>query len=176
MSMKIYIAGTHIYSPSFYAELHRCIHRDIRNKEVIALLPDEKSTKRSSSVYKVNIELIKQCDGIIADVNPYRGELEPDSGTVFEIGFAKALNKQIVFILEDLRTVKEKMNDSSFGCYQVGQVWRDNDGDFIENYHLPLNSVLFHAADQIVSTMEEAFGYFQQLGNLSTTAKTSNSE
>ena len=46
-------------------------------------------------IYEANIELIRSCDAVIANVAPFRNELEPDSGTVFEIGFATALGKPV---------------------------------------------------------------------------------
>jgi nucleoside 2-deoxyribosyltransferase len=38
--------------------------------------------------------MIKQCDAVFANLMPFRGT-EPDSGTVFEVGFAIALDKLV---------------------------------------------------------------------------------
>jgi len=42
-----------------------------------------------------NLRRIRACDGLIANLVAFRG-LEPDSGTVFEMGFAVALGKPVV--------------------------------------------------------------------------------
>lgn len=46
-------------------------------------------------IYEGNVARIRACDGLIANLGPFRG-LEPDSGTVFEVGFAVALGKPVV--------------------------------------------------------------------------------
>ncbi|RYF05855.1 MAG: nucleoside 2-deoxyribosyltransferase, partial [Comamonadaceae bacterium] len=46
-------------------------------------------------IYEGNVRLIQQADGVIANLQPFRG-LEPDSGTVFEVGYAVALGKPVV--------------------------------------------------------------------------------
>ena len=46
-------------------------------------------------IYQGNVARIRACDGVIANLGPFRG-LEPDSGTVFEVGFAIALGKTVV--------------------------------------------------------------------------------
>ena len=51
--------------------------------------------ERARRIYEGNIALIRQADGVIANLMDFRG-LEPDSGTVFEVGFAVALGKPVV--------------------------------------------------------------------------------
>lgn len=46
-------------------------------------------------IYEGNIRLIQQADGVAANLEAFRG-LEPDSGTVFEVGYAVALGKPVV--------------------------------------------------------------------------------
>lgn len=46
-------------------------------------------------IYESNVARIRDCDGVIANLGPFRG-LEPDSGTVFEVGYAIALGKPVV--------------------------------------------------------------------------------
>ena len=49
----------------------------------------------AESIYKANIAIIKRSSAVLANVAPFRNKLEPDSGTVFEIGFAAALGKPV---------------------------------------------------------------------------------
>ena len=46
-------------------------------------------------IYEGNIQRIREADGVIANLMSFRGH-EPDSGTVFEVGFAAALGKPVV--------------------------------------------------------------------------------
>lgn len=46
---------------------------------------------------------IRAAAGVLADLQPFRNELEPDSGTVFEVGFACALGKPVAAVLPDTR-------------------------------------------------------------------------
>ncbi len=43
----------------------------------------------------VNENLIRSCDAVIANLTPFRG-VSADVGTVFEVGFAHALNKRVL--------------------------------------------------------------------------------
>jgi nucleoside 2-deoxyribosyltransferase len=45
-------------------------------------------------IYRENIKLIERADGVMANLNPFRGT-EPDSGTAFEVGYAVALGKPV---------------------------------------------------------------------------------
>jgi nucleoside 2-deoxyribosyltransferase len=51
--------------------------------------------ERAQRIYDGNVRLIREADGVIANLVPFRGH-EPDSGTVFEVGFATALGKPVV--------------------------------------------------------------------------------
>jgi len=46
-------------------------------------------------IYDGNIALLQRADGVVANLEAFRG-LEPDSGTVFEVGYAIALGKPVV--------------------------------------------------------------------------------
>jgi nucleoside 2-deoxyribosyltransferase len=52
---------------------------------------DDESAQR---IYEGNIALIRSADGLMANLASFRGA-EPDSGTVFEVGFAIALGKPV---------------------------------------------------------------------------------
>ncbi|APW38417.1 hypothetical protein RD110_15445 [Rhodoferax koreense] len=45
-------------------------------------------------IYEGNIALIREADAVLANLQDFRGH-EPDSGTVFEVGFAVALGKPV---------------------------------------------------------------------------------
>ena len=74
---------------------------------------------------------------MLANLNPFRGS-EPDSGTVFEIGYAIALGKRVVGYLEDARSQTEKFAGSDRSKGRIV----DHNGFSIENFGLPVNLML----------------------------------
>ena len=56
----------------------------------------------SRHLFAENTHRIREADGVLADLRPFRGELEPDSGTVFEVGYAHALGKPVAGVLPSL--------------------------------------------------------------------------
>ncbi len=46
-------------------------------------------------ISQANEELIRSCDGVLANLSPFRGP-SADPGTLFEVGFARALGKPII--------------------------------------------------------------------------------
>ena len=57
--------------------------------------PQASDDERAQRIYEGNIERIRKADGVLANLIAFRGH-EPDSGTVFEAGFAIALGKPVV--------------------------------------------------------------------------------
>ncbi len=82
-----------------------------------------------------NIELIKSCDIVIANLSPFRGP-EPDSGTVWEVGFAQALGKRVIGYCTDGRDLKTKTRDM-LGLSESSD--RDAQGLEIEDFGLTHN-------------------------------------
>lgn len=54
---------------------------------------------------------IRRANVIIADVSPFRGP-EPDSGTIFEIGYAAALGHQVILFSTDQRSIRQRLVDA----------------------------------------------------------------
>lgn len=50
--------------------------------------------ERARRIYEGNLQRLRDADGVLANLADFRG-LEPDSGTVFEVGFAAALGKPV---------------------------------------------------------------------------------
>ncbi len=87
-----------------------------------------------------NIELIKSCNIVIANLSPFRGP-EPDSGTVWEVGFAQALGKQVVGYCVDNRDLITKTQDM-LGLSESSE--RDAQGLEIEDFGLTHNLMYSH--------------------------------
>lgn len=139
---KIYLAGPDVFKkdPVEYGKRLK----DICNKHGLqGLFPldneldlDNYSPKIAAKmIQQSNIELIKSCDGVVANLNSFRG-CEPDSGTVWEVGFATGLEKKVIGYTDDLRTLKEKTIES-LKLDKDSQ--RDNEDLLIEDFGLSHN-------------------------------------
>jgi nucleoside 2-deoxyribosyltransferase len=108
---KIYLAGPTVFfreSEAAFADLERlCRARDLN--PVRPAEPVDSSGQvlggaaAARYLFEQNTLRIRAASGVLADLRPFRGELEPDSGTVFEVGFAHALGKPVAAVLADDR-------------------------------------------------------------------------
>jgi len=94
--------------------------------------------------------MIKNADYVLANLNSFRG-FEPDSGTVFEVGFATALGKTVVGYSSDIRPMIERLRE--YQSLDIEQT-TDKDGLIVENFGLPNNLMFGHII--LASTPEEA--------------------
>jgi len=100
---RVYLAGPDVFRPDgaqVFAQLAAACTR----LGLVAVPPSDGNLPagfqgdddaRAQRIYADNIALIRGCHGVIANLAPFRG-LEPDSGTVFEVGFAVALGLPVV--------------------------------------------------------------------------------
>lgn len=150
---KIYIAGFDVFKPNSI-EIGKTYKLTCKEYGYEGLYPLDNEIDTSWSkevarefIYTKNIELIHQADIVIANANPFRGD-ELDSGTAFEIGYAKALNKQVILYMDDTRAYKEKLT-----CKKTESV--DEQGMFIEDFNFPLN-LMFSDCFIVQGGFEEA--------------------
>ena len=104
----------------------------------------------ATTIREANIDMIKNADCILANLSPFR-RFEPDSGTVFEMGFASALGKLVVGYSSDTRPMIERLRDHQSLPYEQ---MTDDDGIMVENFGLPNNLMFGHIV--LASTPEEA--------------------
>lgn len=100
-------------------------------------------------IYRANIGLIRQADLVMANLNPFRG-LEPDSGTVFEVGYATALGKP-VWVYTD-------QGDSLVAQAAVGQKegrYLDAQGYTVEDFGMNLNLMIACSAHVVIGDARE---------------------
>ena len=94
---RIYLAGPDVFRPD--AALHFALLSAAC--ETLGLEPvvpfDESITAATTpqSIYEANMQKLRSADGVVANLAPFRGA-EPDSGTVFEVGVAAALDLPVV--------------------------------------------------------------------------------
>ncbi|MGB5964203.1 MAG: nucleoside 2-deoxyribosyltransferase [Sulfurimonadaceae bacterium] len=92
----------------------------------------------AKTIREANVKLIEECDIVMANLNPFRG-LEPDSGTVYEVGYATALGKKVYAYALDRRPMiervhqQQKLSDDATLC---------QDGKIIEDFGLSHNLMM----------------------------------
>lgn len=112
--LKIYLAGPDVFEKDAVQqgkELKRLCYQ----YGFEGLFPLDNEIKTEGTPYEVakairdaNIRLIHDADIILANLNPFRG-LEPDSGTIYEVGYATALGKKVYAYAEDRRPMIERI-------------------------------------------------------------------
>nr|WP_198983776.1 nucleoside 2-deoxyribosyltransferase [Herbaspirillum sp. ASV7] len=96
---RIYMAGPDVFMRD-YAQHKAHIRQWCAELGLVALCPgDDEVTGESKGevarrIYEINIALIDSADYVVANVRDFRGH-EPDSGTVFEIGYAIGRGKKV---------------------------------------------------------------------------------
>lgn len=83
-------------------------------------------------IAKANRELIHDCDAVIANLTPFRGP-SADPGTVWEVGYAAALNKIVLGYTSDGRKYIDRVNN--------GAGW-DGHGHMVEDFDLNDNLMI----------------------------------
>ena len=84
-------------------------------------------------ICNANIAMIKRCDGVLANLNAFRGA-EPDSGTAFEVGMAVALGKPVWAYFEANGSLRDQIEHDAAGF--------DAQGFQVEDFGLPRNLML----------------------------------
>ena len=88
---------------------------------------------RARMICTMNIAMIQRCDAVLANLNLFRG-LEPDSGTVFEVGMAVALNKPVWVYFDPVESLRDYVPHDAEGY--------DAEGFLVEDFSLPRNLML----------------------------------
>lgn len=143
-----YLAGPDVFLPDGN-DTYSSFRRNIKSADFKLLSPMDSglslpdgmpANEQAMAIYNANIELIKQCDAVLANVNDFRGP-DPDSGTAFEIGYAAAIGKDIYLYTKDTRPMCEKIKHHGTGIC--------DDGWMIEDFGLPVNLMLACASKKI---------------------------
>jgi len=114
------------------------------------LTPLDNESSDPGEIYDANISFIEKCDAVLANVCPLHGT-EPDSGTIFEIGYAKHLNKVII-------TYSNPSIDSYKDRIEAYVNKYPNEGQHFlpEPFGLKQNLMISKSADSEVATFVDA--------------------
>ena len=96
---RIYLAGPDVFRPDAREHFVR-LTAACGAAGLAALLPADGNEELSSEapekqIYEANMQRLRGADGVVANLASFRG-MEPDSGTVFEVGAAIALGIPVV--------------------------------------------------------------------------------
>lgn len=108
-------------------------------------------------IYRSNLDLIRSCDALLANLMPFRNPLEPDSGTVFELGMAVALGKPVAGFVADSTKRYEHKVAHHCGLQRApdGSAWDQVFGFMIEEFAQPMNLMLARATP-LFETFDDA--------------------
>lgn len=131
----------------------------------IELLPDTDAASKHRNALCIrlaNEAMIARCDALIANLSPFRGN-EPDCGTAYECGFARALGKPVLNYTDNCSEQTARYRDFDFGA-------EANDGRYayteVEDFALPFNLMMYGDDYPVFTDFESALRYFakQQKG------------
>jgi len=100
---RIYLAGPDVFFPDS-ARIFETLRAHCARLGLQGVVPSDGGLSAgfqgsgevlAQRICESNIALIRGADGVAANLASFRGQ-EPDSGTVFEVGFAVALGKPVV--------------------------------------------------------------------------------
>lgn len=148
---RIYMAGPDVFQPD-YARHKARIKQWCAELGLVALCPgdDEVSGADKAEVarriYEINIALIDSADYVVANVCDFRGH-EPDSGTVFEIGYAVGRGKKVWGYNTPAQDLLSQVPQGAPGYCRQGML--------IEDFGLPRNLMLVHAAELVQGDLRD---------------------
>lgn len=154
---KIYLAGFDVFRPD--AQQYGALLKTLCEKYGFeGLYPLDNSVPRNLTtletarwIYRANIALIEESDIVMANVNLFRGA-EPDSGTIFEVGYATALNKPVWVYTDQSRSLVQQVV-----AHKVPgtRSYVDNLGYTVEDFGLNLNLMIACSAHVVVGSAED---------------------
>ena len=153
---RIYLAGPDVFAEDAAARFARleslCAGRRLHgvrpSDEGVAALRAAGMNPRdmAARICAANIAHVRACDAVLANLAPFRGDTEPDSGTVFEVGLAVALGKPVAVYLpqahEDLAARIERLYGVRASLTVAGASVDQRYGMLVEDFGLPLNLMI----------------------------------
>jgi len=147
---RVYVAGPDVFAEN-HADLFDAVRATCERLGLVALIPtdcelevgrDSPPALVAQKIQQANLAMLRSADAVIANLVPFRGT-EPDSGTVFEVGFAHAIGLPVIGYGVPARPYSEQI-ESVFDCMrdQHGKLRERTSGTAVEDFGLPLNLML----------------------------------
>ena len=148
--MHIYLAGPEVFLPdaSALADAKRAI---CTRHGATGIFPTDPVTCPEADavgeewlgIYLRNEAHIRRADALIANLTPFRGP-SADAGTVYELGFMRALGRPVAGYSNDARPFLERTRGFLGGGARMraGGEWEDAEGLHIESFGLHDNLMI----------------------------------
>jgi len=136
---KVYLAGFDVFYPDAIKRgerlKHLCEQYGLKGSFPLDnTVPSGMSGREAASwIYQKNIQALSESAAVLANLNNFRGH-EPDSGTVFEVGFAVARGIPVWAYFSDDHPLKDKIATDKQGLCAEGFT--------VEDFGLPKNLML----------------------------------
>ncbi|RYE65273.1 MAG: nucleoside 2-deoxyribosyltransferase [Oxalobacteraceae bacterium] len=146
--MKVYLAGFDVFKPNA-AEVFASLCEDAKRLHLVPIAPldGELPALRDGvavarHIFGSNVAKLADADALIANLAPFRGH-EPDSGTVFEVGYAIARGIPVVGYGVPAGSYADRIH-SAIPCARcdAGILREKDSGWLVEDFGLPLNLML----------------------------------
>ena len=93
-------------------------------------------------IFTSNVAKLSEADGVIANLAPFRGH-EPDSGTVFEVGYAIARGIPVIRYGVPAGSYADRLHAATPCTRCEAGIFREqHSGWLVEDFGLPLNLML----------------------------------
>lgn len=150
--MRIYLAGFDVFRPDAIAHGEH-LKQLCTRLGYIGLFPLDNAAPSHLSgaelaqwICRANLQLIDSCDLVMANANHFRGH-EPDSGTVFEMGYAHAKGKPVWVYTDQSSDLVTQVQGK---WHELEKRYIDHEGYTVEDFGLPLNLMLACTAHIVV--------------------------
>ena len=163
--MNIYLAGPDVFKENA-KEIGNKMKELCQKHGLNGLFPldneiaEEGGKDVSMAIFEANRAMIDSCDIVIANLNSFRGT-EPDSGTIWEVGYAIGKGKKVLGYIDnpeleyiDRVKLDIRKNNQSFS-FKNGILYDEN-GMAVEDFKNPLNLMIAKSVEGIYPSFESA--------------------
>jgi nucleoside 2-deoxyribosyltransferase len=154
--VKVYLAGPEVFSHDAPVIFEKAV-KFAKEIGLVPLSPFDavpashvkNDVSMAKKIYQGNVGLIDECDVVVANLSSFRGS-EPDSGTVFEVGYAIARGKKVIAFIEQESHYYEKVMKVSRIFRDESGGWRDEQQRWVEEMGMQFNLMIACSVDKIV--------------------------
>ena len=146
--MRIYLAGPDVFLPDAaqIAEAKKAIcsahgAEGVFPTDLHQDHPDDTALPRWYSIYLKNEAHMRGCDAIVANLTPFRGP-SADAGTVFELGFMRALGRALAGYSNVAAPFLARSLAAPGAVRASDGRWRDAEGLAVEDFGLADNLMI----------------------------------
>ena len=172
---KVYLAGPDVFYANAVAQFAD-LNRLASLYGLEGLVPSDGGLSKgyagtkdeiAERIFRENLAMIRGADCVIANLTPFRGAIEPDSGTAFEWAFAYALGIPLAGYINCSES-EQSFNYEDFIAKRMGREIRDGVpydkefGHMIEEFEQPMN-LMISRSGPVFRSAEQAMWHLAEL-------------